>query len=183
MTDHGIVVPVKIMASDIDSFNRSGVGTDDIDNGWVAQLLSQSTTGQKEVWAATKPASGAGLKNLWMAYSPSVVEVVSGSNVFKGIDNDPAHFYNITGEFIDFFFPQVGDIITLTAEALAGTKQSGSYTHVVATDATYLLTWATGAVSGLSLAWLETTFISKPTGAIGESQHVTAWKFQVSAIA
>jgi hypothetical protein len=120
-----------------------------------------------------------------MAYSPEVVEVVSGSNVFKGIDSDPIHFVNLQGEFIDAFMPQIGDIITLTADALGGTKASASYVQVDATNNTYELTWGTAAtVAGLSLKYLETTFVSKGTaGAIGKTQHVTAYKFEVVSIA
>ena len=189
MTDHGIVVLDRVQATDIDSYNRTAISAlSDLDNGNVFQLLTQDTTaadGQKEVWYATAPAtSSPGLKYLWMAYSPEVVLTVSGSNQFKGIDNNPTNFYNIEGQLIDAVMLQPGDIVTITGDALGGTKASASYTHVVATNGTYQLTWATGAISGLSLAWLKTTTISKPTaGAIAETQHVVAYQFQVSAIA
>ena len=188
MTDHGIIIQDRVMATDIDTYNRSAVSAlSDLDNGNVFQLLTQSTValGSNEVWLATAPAtSSPGLKYLWMAYSPEVVLTVSGSNQFKGIDNNPTNFYNIEGIVFDAFMPEVGDLITITGDALGGTKASASYTHVVATNGTYQLTWATGAISGLSLAWLKTTTISKPTaGAISESERVVAYQFQVSAIA
>jgi hypothetical protein len=186
---NAMCLPVKIMASDIDSFNRSAVSAStDVDNGLVFQLLTQSTaaTGKGEVWLATVPTTAnSGLKNLWMSWSPEVVEVVSGSNVFKGIDNDPQHFTNIEGEVFDAFMPQIGDIITLTSDALGGTKASALYVQVDATNNVYKLTWnTTGTLAGLSLKYIETTSISKPTaGAISESQSVTAYKFQVASIA
>jgi hypothetical protein len=190
MTDHGIAVLNKVMASDIDSFNRSAISASaDIDNGNVFQLLTQDTTaadGQKEVWYATIPTTAnSGLKHLWMAYSPEVVTVVSGSNKFKGIDVDPIHFVNSQGDLIDAFMPQIGDIITLTADALGGTKASALYVQVDATNNSYELTWGTAAtISGLSLKYLETTFVSKGTaGAIGETQHVTAYKFECVSVA
>jgi hypothetical protein len=189
MTDHGICLPVRTMATDIDSYNRSAISASaDIDNGTVFQLLTQDTTaadGQKEVWYATIPTTAnSGLKNLWMAYSPEVVTVISGSNKFKGIDADPVHFVNSQGDIIDAFMPQVGDLIKITSDALGGTKASVSYTHVVATNNVYLLTWATSGISGLSLKWLETSYISVPTaGAISETERRTAYLFEVSAIA
>ncbi len=180
---NAICLPVKIQATDIDSYNRVGVSSVDFDNGWVAQLLTQSATaGKTETWVATIPGTVRNLTNLWMAYSPEVVSVISGSNVYKGIDVDPQHFYTVAGDYIDFFFPQVGDLITLTAEAITGTKGANGY--IVATDADYKLNWGTIPVSGLSLALLKTTSISKGVaGSISETQQVTAYQFQVCAIA
>ena len=100
---HGIVRFDKPQFTDIDALNRSGVSATDLDNGWVAQLATQSTTsGQAEVWTATIPATSY-LHNLWMAASPEVVEVIAANgNVYKGIDSDPANFYSVAGELIDF---------------------------------------------------------------------------------
>lgn len=187
MTDHGVVRFDKIQATDLDSLNRVGVCATALDNGWVAQLLSQGTvaSGQSEVWTATilsDANSNAGLKNLWMAASPEVVEVVSATgNVYKGIDADPQHFYNIIGHMIDFVRLEVGDIVTLTAEALYGSQN----TYAVAATADWRLNWSgSNPGTGLTLAYLATTFISKGTaGAISETQQVTAYKFKVLATA
>jgi hypothetical protein len=178
---HGVIIANKIRATDSDALNRVAVSADDVDNGFVFELLTRSTTtGESEVWTATK--SGGTLTNIWMAKSPGVVSTVSGSNEFLGLDSDIRNFYKIAGKMIDCFRPMVGDIITLTSDALGGTKASASYTHVVVTSGTYKLTWATGAVNGLSLAWLATTTISIPSGTISDVQQVTAYKFAVSAI-
>ena len=179
---HGMVRLDRIQASDLDSLNRAGVATVDFDNGWVAQLLTQSSTaGQKEVWAATIPSATAGLKDLWMAISPEVVEVVAANgNVYKGIDADPQHFYNIAGKFIDFFKPEIGDLITLTDDCITGSKASNGY--IVATASDYKLNWAAAPVSGLTLTYLATKNISKGSGTIGDTQAVTSYEFQVSAV-
>ena len=88
---HGVAVLNKVRATDVDALNRVCRSADDIDNGFVFELLTRSaTTGESEVWVATK--SGGTLTNIWMAYSPEVVEVVSGSNVYKGLDADPRNF-------------------------------------------------------------------------------------------
>ena len=179
---HAIMRADRIQATDIDALNRAGVASVDFDNGWVAQLLTQSSTaGQKEVWTATIPSATTGLQNLWMAKSPAVVEIVSGSNTFKGVDEDVQHFYSIAGEFIDFVRLETGDLVTLTDDAITGSKSSNRY--IVATASDYKLNWAASPVSGLSLAYLATKNITKPAGTIGDTQSVTAYEFQVTAIA
>ncbi len=176
---HGLVILNKVAASDIDALNRVAVSADDVDNGYVFELLTRSTTtGESEVWTATASAGGR-LTNIWMAYSPEIVEVVSGSNKFKGIDSDPLNFYHVAGEMIDCFKPQIGDIITLTADALTGASQL-AYAKITGAD--YKLNWSGTAAAGLTLTWLETTYISKPTGLISETQRVTAYKFAVSVV-
>ena len=83
---------------------------------------------------------------MWMAGTPEVPVVVSASgNKYKGLSNDPREFYNIAGEIIDAFQPQKGDLITLTDDALGGSKLTNTY--VVATNGTYELTWAAAANS------------------------------------
>jgi len=179
---HGIIVANKIAASDIDALNRVAVSASDIDNGWVFELLTRSaTSGESEVWVAT--ASAGTLTNIWMAYSPEIVTTVSGSNKFKGLDSDPLNFYNIAGDMIDVFRPQVGDIITLTADSLSTASAVVESAYAVVTSGQFKLYWSAAAASGLTLKYLETTYVSKPTGAIGETQRVAAYKFAVSAVA
>jgi len=181
---HGILVQNKVAAMNIDSLNRSVVAAADIDNGMVFTLATRNTSatyGQNEVWDATTPATGAGLTQLWMAYEPEVVVTVSGSNKFKGIDNDPRNFYNITGDVFTAFKPQLGDIISMTADSL-GTGTGLASAFAVATNATNKLTWAAAAVAGLSLKYLATDYVSIGTGAI-DNQRVVSYVFEVVALA
>lgn len=178
---HGICIPNKIAATDIDALNRVAYSASDIDNGWVFELLARSArTGESEVWVAT--ASAGTLTNIWMAYSPEVVTVVSGSNKFKGIDSDPLNFYNIAGDMIDVFRPQIGDIITLTADSLSTSSAVVESAYAIVTSGQFKLYWSASAAVGLTLKYLETTYVSKPTGAISETQHVAAYKFAVTAV-
>jgi len=177
---HAVAVLNKVAAQDIDAYNRTAVSATALDNGWVFELLTKSaTTGEGEVWTATQ--TGGTITNMWMAYSPEIVTLVSGSNKFKGIDNDPRNFYHIVGDMIDAFRPVVGDIITLTADALdSGTPQA----YATCVSGNWKLIWAGSGVNGLTLKYLETTYISLPqAGAISETQRVTAFKFVVSAVA
>ena len=179
---HAVLVPTRIAAIDVDAYTRSVVSADtvpvDIDNGNVFELLTKSTTtGEGEVWAATKNTGT--LTGLWMAYSPEVVTTVSGSNSFRGLDNDPRSFTNVAGKVFDAFKPVIGDIITLSADAL---DSSTVNTYVVATSSQFKLYWSGSAAAGLTLKYLETTYNSIPSGAISESQRPAAFKFVVSAV-
>ena len=80
---------------------------------------------------------------LWMAYEPEVVLTVSGSNQFKGIDHDVRNFTNLAGTPFTAFQPQVGDILTISADGITGTI--GTNTYAVATNAQYALAWAAAA--------------------------------------
>jgi hypothetical protein len=81
-----------------------------------------------------------------MAYSPEVVTVVSGTLKYKGLNNDPRNFTNLSGDILDAFKPQVGDIVTMTADGF-GTTALGSNTYAVAKDGQYKLDWASAANS------------------------------------
>jgi len=178
---HGVLIPNAVQATNIDALNRSVVcTTTDIDNGSVFSLTGVSATvGQGEVWVAATPAT-ASLTNLWMAYEPEVVVTVSGSSKYKGIDPDVRNFYNIAGDVFTAFKLEVGDIVTISIDGVAGTKSTNTY--VVATNNTAKLTWAAAAVSGVSLKLLETTYISIADGSIG-TQRTTAYRFVVEALA
>jgi len=180
MANHGVLILNEVQATNIDALNKSVVATVDMDNGNVFSLSGKSTTaGQGEVWLAATPAT-ASLTNLWMACEPEVVVTVTGTKKYKGINPDVRDFYNVAGDVFSAFQPKVGDIITLTPDALAGTKSTNGF--VVATNNTAKLTWAASAVSGLTLTLLGTTYISIADGSIG-TQRQTAYEFLVSAVA
>lgn len=179
---YGILHLDAIQATNIDALNRSAKGSADLENGNIVRLLTKSTAaGEDEVWVATQPAASAGLQNLWMVADDVYVRTYSGSNVFLNIDNDPRNFIVKSGKVFKAFKPQVGDILTLSADALAGEKGSNGY--VVATASTYDLTWAAAAVSGLSLKLIATNYISIPSGTLGDTQRVVSYQFEVVAIA
>lgn len=178
---YGVVIPNKIRATDVDALVRTAYNAStDIENGMVFELLTQSTgTGLGEVWLATE--CGA-ITNLWMAYSPEIVTVTSGSNSFRGLDADPRNFLNLKGLPFDAFKPQIGDIITLTGDVLDSGSGVGS-TYVIA-GSSWQLAWSNSPASGLTLTYLtaSTPILSIPTGTISDTQRVTAYKFQVTVI-
>lgn len=175
---YGIILKSNIAATNVDSYNRTAKAAADFENGSVFELLTRSAVdGEGQVWVATAPS---GLTNLWMAATPEWVDVINGVQVYRNIDVDPANFINKAGQMIAAFKPQLGDIITLSADAVGGTKGANGF--VVATASEKKLQWAAAAVTGLSLKLIDTTYISKGNGTLGSAQRVTAYKFEVVAL-
>jgi hypothetical protein len=180
---HAILIQNKVAAQTLDSLNRSALAPADLDNGWLVSLPTQNTAatrGLEEVWDGTQPATGT-INAMWMVYEPEVVVTVSGTKKYKGIDVDPQDFYTPSGEVCSVYKPQIGDIITLTGDALAsGTGAASAY--AVAANGAYKLTWASSPVSGLTYQYLATTYVSLGDGSIG-TQRVTAYKFVCTSVA
>lgn len=176
MAYHGVLIPKAIMAKDVDSLNRSVVDAADIDNGHIMVMGARSTTaGLSEVFEVSQPATGS-LTGLWMAYSGD--EIVLTASKYKGLDPDPRNFFNKAGDVFSAYKPQLGDIIMVTAEALAGTYIGGTTTHVNATDGSWALTWGNSqTASVLSYKLLAVKYISLATGGI-DSQRVTAYELE-----
>ena len=180
MAYHGVLIPSAIVATNIDSLNRSVVDAADIDNGNVFVMGARSTTtGLSEVFEISQPVTGA-LTGLWMAYSGD--EIVVTDARYKGIDPDVRNFYNAAGKVFSAYKPQAGDIITLTDDALFGTYDSATHLYVNATDQKWELAWgASNAGSCLCYKLLAVTYISLATGAIG-SQRVASYELECIAI-
>lgn len=161
-----------------DSKLRSAVGSADLYNGNLVVLATLSATeGQGEVWTATRPESGT-LVGVWMVAEPEVVVTYSGSYAFKGLDPDPRNHVIKSGSVFRAFKPIVGDIIELDAAAVAtGTGAGAAY--AVVTAATYYITNAAAAVTGLSLRLIGTGYVSLGIGTLGSTQRVTMYKYVV----
>jgi len=170
---NGVVIQNKVQAMNIDALNRPAKGSVEIDNGDVFQLASKSAvSGEEEVWLATAPATGS-LDGLWMAYEP---EVVLTASKYKGIDPDVRNFTNPAGEIFTAFKPVIGDIISLTGDALTGTAELA---YANAANTAYKLVWgASQTASALSLEYLDTKFLSIGLGSLG-TQRVDLYEFVV----
>lgn len=181
MANKSVLVVNKIAAEDLGSLNRSAVINAEVVNGSIYQLASgySATAGEGEVFTATLPATSA-LSNLWMTNEALVNQAEINGKIVRGITIDPRDFSIPANKAFSVFKPQVGDIITITADGLAGTKSTNTF--VVAANASALLTWAASAASGLSFKLLETTYLSIGSGAI-DTQRVTAYRFECVAIA
>jgi len=175
---YGLVIPRKIAADNVDSLVRSAVSASIYENGFVGYFSGKSaTSGEKEVWTMVAPAT-AHLYDLWMCYEP---EVVVTDSKYKGLDPDPRNFVIPAGDIFTTFKPQIGDLISMSADAVSGTQ--GVNTFVVATDGAQGLTWAAAAVSGLSLKLVDDDdWVSIGLGSIG-TQRIAMDLFEVVALA
>ena len=166
---HTVLIPTDIAAKNIDSFNRSVVANEDVDNGAVFQLNGISADEkQGEVFNYAAPAADAGLKDLWMAYSPEVVVTVSGDFKAKGIDSDPRNFTNIAGVPFDAFKVQVGDLVKLTAEGFANSYDDAT-PYAIAVAGSNKLTWAAAGIAGLSFKLIKREPVIIGAGNIGSN--------------
>jgi hypothetical protein len=175
---YGVLIPNAIMATNIDSLNRTVVDAVAIENGQVLVMGARSTTaGLSEVFEISQPASsGSNLTGLWMAYSGD--EIVLTDARYKGIDPDVRNFINAAAKPFSAYKPMLGDIITLTDDAITGTYSAGVTTHINATNADWQLNWGNSqTASVLSYKLLGVKYISLATGAI-DTQRVVAYEFE-----
>lgn len=172
-----VMIPSAIAAQDVNAWVRDAVAATNVDNGNLVILSALETTaGQTEAWTALTPSTSNGLTGVWVVYEP---EEVRTAEKYKNLDPDPRNFYVPDGIVFSCFKPQLGDIVTMTADGLAGTKSTNTFVN--ATDGTGGLkpVWgATQTSSVFSMKLIETTYISIGSGAI-DSQRVVAYKFQV----
>jgi hypothetical protein len=174
---YGILIPNAIAALNVDAWNRSAVSASAVENGNIVILASKSTTaGESEVWTATVPSSGAGLTGVWICYEP---EVVLTASKYKGLDPDPRNFVNAIGDIFSVFKPQLGDILTMSADCFSGAFSS--HTHANATNSTggLKLVWGSSQTASVfSVKYLATSYVSIGTGAI-DNQRVVMYDVEV----
>jgi len=160
---------------------RSAKAAFNVENGSVLQLTAKSTDNfEGDVWTANTPGSGEGLKNLWIVDEPVNGRIVDASgNVYDSVDNNPKNFVNLAGTVFNTHQLKVGELVTLSADAIGGTK--GVNTFVVATNGKLKLQWSAAAVTGVSLK-----LIKQNDFAIADNtwkQRTTAYQFEVVAVA
>jgi len=125
-TGSGLLCSFKLVGTTYISIADGSIGTQRV-TAYQLECVSNST-------------------GVWMAYSPEIVTVTSGSSQYRGLNSDPRNFTNLATEIFDAFKPQVGDIITITADGVGDTA-IGTNTFAVAKDGQYKLDWAATANS------------------------------------
>jgi hypothetical protein len=173
---NSVMIPNAIAATNIDSFNRTGVSALTLYNGNLVILSSYgAAAGEAEVWTAIVPSTGNGLKDVWMVYDPELVWTGS----YRGLDPDVRNFSVVIGNVFSMFKPQKGDIITLTGDGIATGSGVGD-NYIIATDgAGKQPVWNnTVSTSVFCAKYLALTYISIGTGAI-DNQRVAAYQFEV----
>ena len=116
-----------------------------------------------------------------MVAEPPLAKVTNadGTKSYLGLDPDPRDYIAAIGDVVSVIQLHLGDILVMSADAIAGTISTNQY--AVATNADFQLNWAAAAVSGVSLKLLGTTYISIPDGTIS-TQRVTAYRLEVVAL-
>lgn len=175
---YGVMVPTQMAAQDVNSFVRKAVSASNVENGNIVILTGKSATaGESEVFTAVVPSTANGLTGVWMAAEP---EVVLTASKFKGIDPDVRNFRNEAGDIFTVYKPQLGDLVTLSADCLAGTYIAGTTTHVNCADGSGLKPiWGNSQTASVfSMKLLGVTYFSIGTGAI-DNQRISSYLFEI----
>jgi hypothetical protein len=172
---HTVVILNKVAANDVDAWTRPVVVQQNSDNGYFFSLNAVSSGSGAEVWVPTVPTTGS-LTGLWMQYEPEIPFLVSGTNTFNGLGTI-RDFYVSASQVATAIKPQVGDIITVTAEAFVSGTAPTAGQHCVATNGTFLLTAQAGGGAGADWICREVNFIPYADGTIGNSR-LTSYRLE-----
>lgn len=168
MATHGVMIPSATTATKLDSLVRSAKASFDVDNGNVVLLNSgiSATSGEGEVWTATKAATPVPT-GLWMVGEP---ELVITNSQYKGLDPDPRKFYVASGEVFTVFKIKKYDVIRLIGNNFSNTRTTETYADIVAGQLT--LTWSATETSATAFKLVEVTNIALSTGSPGNNRVV-----------
>ena len=174
-----IVQKTQVEARNVEALNRTAVHTAEIENGMVFLLQNYQNTAPG-VWDLVAPSTG-NLSGLWMAFDEGKILVQdANSEVYSGLSKDPGLYTNIANRPFDCFKPQVGDIITMTADAIGNTRTAE--TLITAVDASLKLEWAGAAGAGLTLTLIDANAkFNIPPKTFGGTV-TTGFKFEVTAV-
>lgn len=176
MDKRTVVVPVSVMAKNVDSLNASFIDEEkDLNNG---AIIAAGDYSKEQVY---KTAEVSDLHNLWMVFSPedTIITDANGNEYKFGI-NDPRNFTNVKGKVFSAFRPQVGDKILMTAE---GFDSEVNQDYAIAEAGKNTLKVAEAAAEGLSFKVIDKEAYISIGGAtnIG-SQRVAAYLLECVAI-
>jgi len=184
MTNHAVLIPNKVAAKNTDSYVRPAISASALDNGNVFTLPQKTgVSGEGEVWLAksipnSNTASTSGC-TVWMAGQPEQPFAVAGDNVYYGLGSIQ-DFYISACSVFTAFKPAVGDIITVTSDAL---DSSTAAAYAIASDTgNYKLKWSATVEIGFTLRYLATTYIPSASGSAIGSGRITAYQFEVMMI-
>lgn len=121
MSYHAVLIQNTAQAENIDSLNRKAKGSADIDNANVFYLATKSSTaGEGEVWTATRPATGSGLKLSLKLLGTTYVSIADGS---VGTQRTTAYQFevvdNTTGIWMAYS-PEVVTVVTSSSKKYRG---------------------------------------------------------------
>lgn len=171
-----ILVQNAVQAMNIDALNRKAKGSADIDNGNVFYLASKSAAaGEGEVWDATQPATGSGLKLSLKLLGTTYVSLADGS---IGTQRATAYEFevvdNTTGIWMAYS-PEIVTVVTASGKKYRGinpdprdfTNTSGEVFDAFKPQVGDILTITTDGITGTKST---NTFIVATNG-----QYALAW--------
>ena len=166
-------------ATNVNTYNGSFIYEDaDLQNGSV---FVKGDEFSEQVYEIEAPATGK-LNNLWMASSPvdTILTDALGNQYKPGI-LDPRAFANKAGLVFSAFKPQVGDIITISADGIDG-DYSDAMLYVNAVDGEFKLAFGTTQTAdALSFKVIKPTYISVASANAIGSQRIDAYKLECVA--
>lgn len=166
-------------AKNVDIYNGSFIYEDaDLQNGSV---FVKGDEYSEQVYEVEEPATGS-LEGLWMVSSPvdTILTDATGNQYKPGI-LDPRAFTNPKGLVFSAFKPQVGDIITLSADGIDG-DYDDTMLYVNAVDGEFKLEFdTTQAEDALSFKIIKPTYISVASANAIGSQRIVAYKLECVA--
>ena len=161
---YSVLIAGEIAAKNIDSLNKFGKATVDVENGHVVALGDKSNVkGENDVYNVNAPATDTLASDIFYMVNEPVNVLVNGK--YSGLTDDPREFNIPAGKKFTMYKPMIGDEVVITEDGLAGTK--GDNTHVIPANGTTKLTWATD-ISGVSLAYkyVGDTYVSIGNGRV-----------------
>lgn len=173
-----VLVQTRVMAENVDSLNRSVISTTATPNGTPLALTLPTTAGSNVFTTATPTTP---FSNVYLAYSPEVNKLVVGQ-VWGG--NDPRNFTNLANTPFDAFKPMAGDIIQVTKDFFATSKDPATVSGATVVELTAsgfeAKTTATSEYAGISFnIGAKTPMIIASQTGYGE--EVDAWILECTA--
>lgn len=166
-------------AKNVDIYNGSFIYEDaDLQNGSV---FAKGDEYSEQVYEIEAPATGS-LNGLWMASSPvdTILTDATGNQYKPGI-LDPRAFTNPKGLVFSAFKPQVGDIITISADGIEG-DYDDTMLYVNAANGEFKLEFGTTqTANALSFKVIKPTYISVASANAIGSQRIVAYKLECVA--
>jgi len=173
---YGVINPVAVMATQIDSLNRSCVSATAVEQGGPVNLLALSTTaGESEVWTASIPATSY-LDQIWMAYDPELVWTGS----YRGLNPDVRDYVITATRIFSAFKLMIGDLILMSADAFSAAKSTDTFANATNSNAQFV--WGAAQSNDcICLKYRATKYFSIGTGAM-DDQRFTAYLMEVLPI-
>lgn len=174
MAKHNVVIKKQYAAYNVDSYNRSVICDQDVDNGSVCVLKKYSKDPDKYiVWEAEQATAAS--KGLWMIVSPEVntSDLMDGVGV-RNLIVDPRAFYNVAGKVADAIKLVPGDIIEMTGEGIENIEKETT-TYLVPDTTGFKLKAATAAGNGLALRKIKVDHLNIGDAAFIKGTTPTYW--------